>query len=283
MRRLISPTALLTAILLAVFLLTPAAADADEPDLLNHPAFREATKDLTAAQQFDIAARLYMRVGRFDRAIPLLEVLVRREDYKNQVDLWHLLAESYNGVDEPVEALKAARIAQALAPDLTALRLESGIAAVRLNRPDAALRDLVPYVRKWGTDAVARYYLGLAYAQAEQHEKSRRHLERAAQLNPLLEAQVEYQRALLDVHEGRLHAAFVRLAPLHAAMRRHGLPAHASTGRQLGRVGLAREVQRTIHAADVAAAARHLPTLQPRETATGPDEGERETTIAGVN
>lgn len=263
-----------------------AAAAEQSGNLLNAPEFQEATDHLTVGERFQGAALMHLALHEYHHAIAPLEVLLRREDYQNRADLWHLLAVAYNRVNEPAEALSAARIAQALQPDLPGLRLESGIAAVRLNHPEVAINDLEQVNEKWQTSPSAHYYLGLAYAQDGQYEKAREQFDRAIQLNPLLMTPIQYQRAMIDANQGRLRTAGRRLAPIYRAMRRKQTPGVNSVGRQLAglAVGIqAGDLRRSIHAADVAAASRNLPTLQPRQPAAAADTDAREATIAGVN
>lgn len=226
-------------------------------DVLADPDFALATRSLTAVQSLELAAHLTMGLRQYQKAIPMYEALLKASP--GNAGAWAMLAAAYNRVNEPREALDAADIALALAPDTPHYRAERGIASFELGRYDPAIEDLLAFTKAFPVNARARFYLGLAQAARGDVEAGRANLIRARSLNPALSLPADYYLGLIEGSEGRIANARELLSGTLAAFEAADLPVAALARRQLQALDgvVARRIRAAVHQSDARAA--HLP------------------------
>lgn len=194
-----------SALALILALAFPVAAQQMPPrgtDVLVHPDFVAATEGFAFDERLEIAIQLNMALRQYERAIPMLEALLKQSP--GRAELWATLAVACNQLDEARDALDAADIAITLAPHVPHYFIERGIAAFRLGEHERSIADLKHFLESFPVNARAHYYLGLAQAAQGDVKAARGNLLRARALNPALALLTEYYLALIEAGEGRI-------------------------------------------------------------------------------
>ncbi len=244
---------------------TPGTQDLD---VFSLPEFKEAGASLSPEERFELASILNIYLHQYEQAIPLLEVLVKRQP--NASGLWILLATAYNRVGEWQEAFDAARIAITLDPHYEMYYIERGIAAFRLGKDREAVEDLSRYVKSFATSAMAYYYLGLAQARLGDPAAARANLVKAGSLNPRLMLMTDYYVGLLDARSGRVKEAEAALRETLEVLREADGPLKELVRSQLQQlqavanaIEMARALRRSLVEGDAQNSLKNIPKPQP--------------------
>lgn len=247
MKKLRTPI-IAAALLLAGVL--PAAAQPQGPDVLAQPAFTAIAQDLSPTEGLQFAAHINIVLRQYERAIPMLEVLVKASP--NRAALWAALAMAYNRAGEPREAHDAANIAVTLAPHYPHYFAERGIAAFLLGRHAESIADLAHYVKAFPYNANAHFYLGLAQAARGESEAAQASLTRARRLNPSLALSTNYYLGLVAAERGQIGRSRELLSGLQQALEGSDLPVGKLIAEQLTGIDstIAQRMRAAMHEAD---------------------------------
>lgn len=251
-----------TAALVLAGILPAAAQQPQGPDVLAQPAFKAIAQDLSPAEGLQLAAHINIVLRQYERAIPMLEALVK--DSPNRAELWAALAVAYNRAGEPREAHDAANIAVTLAPHFPHFTIERGIAAFFLGRHAEAVADLSHYLKAFPHHANAHFYLGLAQASRGESEAARASLLRARRLNPALALSTDYYLGLIAAERGNLTLGRSLLDRTRQALEGSELPMTGLVARQLQGIdgAVAQRLRAATHEADARVA--HVPASPAR-------------------
>ncbi len=230
----------------------PAAAQqsAPGPDVLAQPSFKAIAQDLSPAESLQLAAHINIVLRQYERAIPMLEVLVK--DSPNRAELWAALAVAYNRAGEPREAHDAANIAVTLAPHYPHFYAERGVAAFFLGRHTESIADLSHYLKAFPQNANAHFYLGLAQAARGEPEAAQVSLLRARRLNPSLGLSTNYYLGLIAAERGQIGVSRELLSRLQQEFDGSGLPMSKLLDEQLQSVDgvVSSRMRAAMHEAD---------------------------------
>lgn len=245
------------ATLLVAGVLPAAAQQAQGPDVLAQPAFKAIAQELSPEEGLQLAAHINIVLRQYERAIPMLEALVKNSP--NRAELWAALAVAYNRAGEPREAHDAANIAITLAPHFPHFYTERGVAAFFLGRHAEAVADLSHYLAAFPHNANAHFYLGLAQASRGESDAARASLLRARRLNPALELSADYYLGLIAAGRGNLTLGRALLDRTRQALEGSDLPMTGLVARQLQGINgaIGQRLRAATHEADARAA--HVP------------------------
>lgn len=232
-------------------------------DLFALPEFREATQGWSPEARFMLAALLHISLQQYERAIPLLQVLVTAQPEES--GLWILLAMAHNRVGESREALDAANVAIILDPQHEAYYLERGIARFSLGRDRGAAGDLSRHLESYATSALGYLYLGLAQARLGDLPAARASLTEAGSLSPPLTLMTNYYIGLIDAQGGDITKGRMALEETLKALKDVDTPWKEEVRRRLEQVrarenaDLAARLRAALVQADARNSLKHMP------------------------